>query len=309
MKTPFFLFHSTVLTLDDDKFFSETLPETLNNPLYEVQSYTSEEDFEHQLCLLNTPELRFSQENTEELDYETHSVLISVLDVVAKLQHYFLTPRVSCCVLDCELATSSGFEVLADLSENHPVLSRVLLTGTVKESQAIEAFNAKKIDYFIPKHKSDLADSIRESVKNAVFDMFRRLSMECPFYGLVYNSPFRYLYESTSFWLRFKSFLEEVEAIEYKLISLSGVFLVENAKKESYVFANIRDDYAGLLKDYAECVEKDEFVESVIKGESFPILVQNERVTIPPPDCWSESHKIEKIIDQGHTFRMVNFKI
>tara|TARA_A100000171_G_C2140103_1_gene154488 strand:+ start:10570 stop:11481 length:912 start_codon:yes stop_codon:yes gene_type:complete len=303
------MFPSSILMLDDDPAFVEALSDVLENSFFKVIAFTDPENFKDHISLVSKKKELLINNNLEEVGYETHSITLSVIDTVRKYHEYFLNDFISCIVIDYDLSYCTGLNILENLNLKDHFPGRILLTGEADDKVAIEAFNNKKIDYFIHKSSEGLSKKIRQTVEDAVMNGFINMSMKSPLYSILCSTSFKVIYESEKFHSEFKSFLKEVDAIEYKIISLSGVFLIKSRKGNLYIYANISNDYDDLLKDDAEYLECDPFIKSVLDGKKFPLNIKGEKIFIESPENWKKAHDIKIVTDGVATFRVVKFKL
>ncbi len=164
-------FHPTTVVFVDD---NESFLRSLDLELPQNWAYRSFNGTEDSLEFLNRPPLLpplvdrcFSLSSND----RTHPTVALDLSLVEQeINHLERFSRNSVVMIDYSMPLMDGLEFCAELTD--PYIQKAMLTGVADEKVAVQAFNARLIDRFIPKNTSHSTSDIvayAEELQHAYF--------------------------------------------------------------------------------------------------------------------------------------------
>lgn len=161
---------TTVVFVDDNENFLRSLDLELPGDW----AYRSFSETEEALDFLNRPAPlpplvdRCFTLSAEDRAHPTVALDFSLIE--QEINHLERFSRVSVVMIDYSMPLMNGLEFCAEL--NDPYLQKAMLTGVADEKVAVQAFNARLIDRFIPKNTSHSISDIvayAEELQHAYF--------------------------------------------------------------------------------------------------------------------------------------------
>ncbi|WP_032113775.1 response regulator [Candidatus Paracaedibacter symbiosus] len=167
--------------------------------------------------------------------------------------------QISTMIVDYDMPGMNGIEVCQSI--NSPHIQKIILTGAASEKLAIDAFNAKDIDYFIEKHDPEVLQKLEDLIVQ---------TQNKYFYSLTRHLTNIISYESLEsmgitdpiFIEFFYRFINEKKICEYYLLDSIGTFLFLSADGEpSALF--VFDDM--LLMGQEEMIPPEERTDDLLE--------------------------------------------
>ena len=178
MKTiPAFFFPTQTIVIDDNIQFLESLSLGLSCQTHSYKFFSNPIEA-----------LSFIKENAKRSNWikkyielleeeEAHHKIIDV-NISELYKEMFNKERfkvITNIVVDFDMPVINGLDFCESIIEIKDI-NKILLTGTVDDKSAIDAFNKKLINYFIPKNSSKILASINEATKDGSSLYFDNLS-------------------------------------------------------------------------------------------------------------------------------------
>lgn len=196
---------------------------------------------------------------------------------------------ISTVIVDFEMPGMNGLEFCKRIE--NPNIQKILLTGVIDESAAIEAFNNGIIDGFLKKQDPDLPEKLIRAVNNcndAFFNKHSR-SIDQSLRAVTRDYPA----EDPAFVEFFVDLCRDQNIIEHYLCQSTGTFLLINQKQQLFSLftkpSDLLDYEAGELSEYMQGTENLRLIQHKQKMMCFH-SVDN----LPfPDDLESERHLFE----------------
>lgn len=173
-KLPIIQAPTQVIFLDDDRNFLDHLQTYFNNSLKKSKYFDSARDMLD--FLSNQQNIGFSNILTTMDDYQEgeRNFSIKIANILKLKKQFKKYNKVSVLVIDQNINGFKGLEILEQLREYK--FFKILLTGVVDNSQAIEALNNNLINVFIEKSRNDLPEYLEMQIKKGINYYFKSLS-------------------------------------------------------------------------------------------------------------------------------------
>jgi len=272
MILPLFSYPSTIMCIDDDKLFLQTLTQLLSTNNF-IMSFGSPQvgiDFFQSY----TPPMRNIHFTRGCIDTEKYDMLNHMpVDFCAKtLQNLRNNPEryseITVLLTDYNMPTMNGIELCRQLRD-FP-MKKILLTGEAEHQLAVAAFNEGIIDAFIRKDSSDIAEDIANHTSRLTQNYFiqntKRLRdhLETD-YKLPLSDP--------RFCEYFSEWCLQHNIREYYLVDKNGNILLMNEQGEKSYFVihtNRTLNHFTALHDDDEAVMH--FIQAVNLREKIPFF-------------------------------------
>ncbi len=233
-----------VLLIDDNPRYLEGLLMSLDQQLAHYRSYSEPAKALDFLKNKYTPDYFTSRcvLRPEEDERDHRSIDVNVRVIRDEMDNANRFKQVSVIVVDQEMPGLKGLELCAQLKSSP--IKKLMLTGELKNEQAINAFNDGLIDRFIGKGSDDFADVLEETIAELQAEYFADLST------LVIDSltqnPDHYIKSCLNdpvFVRFFHALREKYKLTEYYLADSNGSFLFLNSSGKLSLLA-VKDDMA-----------------------------------------------------------------
>lgn len=232
---PVYYYKSTILTVDDDKLFSQALAKILGSEFIVKQ-------FDEPAALIEYAK-HYEAPSSRQLalqdcsvhdEYDTaHHALVD-LDVPSLYSNQKNAERhqeISVVIMDYDMPSMSGLDVCAQITALKA--KKILLTGTTDQQIAINAFNHNLIDRFIPKHSTDVGTTIKNFTTMLARQYY--LDLTKPMISHLEASKPSPLSDD-KFANFFHQWCQENAIKEFTMIDKSGSFSVINDQQQEYYF-------------------------------------------------------------------------
>ncbi len=172
----YFDFKTKLIFVDDNSTFLNAMEIALNGQyfcdFYQTSGQFIEsielDDIEGSLRnLLNDEENSKESQSVISLDMEN---LIELISDLHKGNNY----PIATIFMDYSLADTNGLALLSMVKQKS--IRKILLTGEMNDSNAIEAFNTRKIDGYLSKGTSNLKDEIQKIIKFSSTEYLKELN-------------------------------------------------------------------------------------------------------------------------------------
>ncbi len=255
-----FYYPTTVVIVDDNQTFLESLPDNLSkSATYKLfdSPVNALEFFEHQRQHLPTPEDFLGV--TDDLVTGV-SLNVNIPKIRTRLQdkHRFKTPTVI--IVDHDMPEMSGLEFCQKLND-YPI-KKIMLTGAADHKLAVKAFNDGIIQRFIAKDDPNVFEVIDQAVFALQQDYFSELSAQIA--KNITTTTFSFL-SNKAFQDFFVDFIKKNHITEFYLIDPIGSFLLINDKGEQ-VRLVVQSDQA--IENYCQIAEDHNAPEDIVKAIS-----------------------------------------
>ena len=225
---PAFFFPTQTIIIDDDCQFLESLSLSLD---YNTDSYKF---FSNPILALS-----FINENLEkrkwinkyiksiEEEETDHKVIdINISDLYNEIYNQERFNVITNIVVDFDMPILNGLEFCERLKDVN--INKILLTGTVDDKSAIDAFNRGLINYFIPKNSDNISEILNTSICNGTNSYFNNLSQMI--YTSIRTNKNNIMFDNNSFVSLLHSIIQEKISLNINLLGESGSYL--NGKQQ-----------------------------------------------------------------------------
>jgi len=275
---PLFQYPTTTAWIDDDELFLQTInktfqgnKKTFSNPS-ECYIFLSTHRPFSGITFLH------SEYNNESYDSLDHAPVDFDVTEVAKLYKYPARfNEISVLVCDNNMPEMTGLELFGKLQEI-PV-KKILLTGEMRNEEAVKAFNDGLIDRFIKKH--DLNFEILKYIKTLERQYFCELTKPL----LLHLEADHVLpLSDAAFVSFFDKWCKENKISEFYLIDKQGSFFIINEQNEKrYFVVHTERSLNDFSKFYADNDEIKTDIQHVIKRDKIPFFGYKK-------DAWQVRH-------------------
>lgn len=303
---PLFIFETHVLIFDDDPDFSEIVRGVLTNRFLEslvCHDYSS-------FIKIIEEKGRYKTEpffnHVEEVNYEEHYLSFSLKNLNNLIKKELEKGLISVLVIDHHMPEKNGLDILEDIKDLN--LKKILLTGAVNDEEAIDAFNKRKIQAFIPKQSLVLYEDLLNYATKLHYDFFLDISKALLTSTLLEAIP-NCVFKSKDFKNLFMSLMDENHIVSYKTLSLGGIFRLNSKVGKSYILANIsQDDFEAFIENGKENDIPEYLIAEVMGKKSVPFALKEDKPFLSFQE-WQESMKpLQSIIIENSTFHIVFFE-
>jgi CheY-like chemotaxis protein len=247
--TPYY-FPTTVVFIDDDPVFLETLSGSMPDELALrafKQPRAALDHIEEANHGSPVPARCFVVPNGDAPDTTIRLDLTPIAETLYSEQRF---NEVSVAVIDYDMPHMNGLEVCEAL--NNLPLKKVLLTGKADETIAIEAFNAGLIDHFIAKSHADMTGLLKDTIRRLQLAYFRQASVAIML-GL--GPRFDFLSEP-AFYVYFSRQMTIHNWVEYYLDPVAGGLLCISASGQpTLLLISHRDQLPSMAENAQQSPE------------------------------------------------------
>jgi len=251
-RLPPIYFPTTVALIDDDPIFLERLQFTLSASPSSFLSFSSAVHAKQSLV----PKINLQKgastwlsrcEDSEGFEERVIDIKIGAMHKELYIKNRF--EEISCMVVDYQMPHVNGLELCRSIKNLK--VQKILLTGAVDESFAIDALNSGVIDHYLDKSDPDLSIKLKQAITNAQKNYFWQRSLG--------------LWQETNFidevgaltdpvWLNyFYKCQKDFQAVEYYMIEAKGSFLfVDKAGKLGGLFTNTDETWNSVHDSHHE---------------------------------------------------------
>lgn len=237
---PLFYFPTTILLVDDDEFvlnilhnglnpnFKTVKARNVNDAINLVEQYKSNFDASDFIIKDNNDDIH--SQNTSALVKFDFSKIMDISN------HANRFSELSVVISDYEMPGLTGLDLCKHI--RYEPIKKILLTGIVDESKAIEAFNLGVIDRYIKKNNKDVIQVLNSFIEDIVLEYFIDLSKNVH----LISSRLAILSDD-KFINLFNQIIKDDEIREFYLIDQNGSFLLidKNGKKSVLIVTSETD--------------------------------------------------------------------
>ena len=277
-------FPSTVVILDDDELFLNSVPKILDNhTIYQLFSSPQQAyDF-----LEKSSAKTFFDNQNYSLSYEAVDGVSIDVDIDALHKKIYDADRaavVSVIISDYSMPEMNGVEFFKKIQ--HLGAKKILLTGIADEATAIEAFNNGIIDKFIRKSDANADKLINQFVEEMGVKYFHdELQNILDVLKTVNNYPYFDEKVSALFFEKIK----ENNIVECYLLNEEGDFLLLDADGKEFIFiVKSQND----LNSYIDIADDSDAPEDTVRelkdGKKVPFFENKQEFSRVSGDEWKQ---------------------
>ncbi len=166
-------FPSTVVLIDDNEVFLDSLVDVIrvNNITFKIFSNPkSALDFINESTDINSLDSSDFTIAGEETTSEYKSMLVNTNSIHSEIYSFDRFSKISAIVVDYVMPGMTGVELCSQIKNSN--IQKILLTGIIDETIAIEAFNNGYINKFIKKNGVDFDEELSTILQKAVHQYF-----------------------------------------------------------------------------------------------------------------------------------------
>lgn len=284
---PAFYFKTSVLFVDDDKNFLDTISNAIDSNFSILSQYSSKEclDFINNYNSLTEKHNFFKPCIELELNNDEHSIIDFDISNILSIKDYpYKKNEISSIVIDYCMPTMNGIELCQKFKPYS--FKKILLTGKADFKDAITAFNNGLIDRFIGKYNDNLIEDILISLKSLEMKYF------CEKSQLIIKhleAEMKIPLTDPIFIDFFNALCEEKNIIEYYLISKTGSFLLIDDRKQEYFLIVYTKESLDYYKKLFPVNETEYLILNTnLNSNKIPFFGINQDITNFEPENWDK---------------------
>jgi CheY-like chemotaxis protein len=273
---PLVSYPTTLLWVDDDEIFLQAVEQGFKNH-FDIKMLSSAEECLHffekyQSNSTAFPLLRGNKDH-EEYDLNDHLPVDINLNAIFDLQNHFERSQdIAVMIVDYNMSGKTGIELCREL-RGQPI-KKILLTGEVNHSLAVDAFNEGVIDCFIRKDEMNLFENLLKHIKKLNAQYFTDITKHLLAH---LQADYKLPHSDLAFINFFNKWSRENEIFEFYIVDKNGTFLTKNKSGSIKYFITHTDRSLNVFTDlYAEDKEVNTFIESVRQRYKIPFFGINE---------------------------------
>lgn len=298
---PAFYFPTTVQLIDDEYDFLKELRYTFNPS---VATYNISDNPRATLEHLNTIHEEDAYINQWLTEGDIGSIVAQVYDLYNQIYSAGRFRQISMVIVDYDMPSMNGLELCEQITSPH--IQKILLTGTVDDNLAIQAFNKGLIHGFIRKHDPDVINLVEGFIKKSQYQFFNSLT-KTYMTAVTMDRENTFLLQP-GFIKLFERLIQENKVTEYYLKDHTGQFIFLNEKGEMgalFVYQGevidiINRELIGQAKSFRGKDEKFDKLLRDLKHRKKMVFEDcfEEQVIFKDPDTWlAHAHDVHILED------------
>jgi CheY-like chemotaxis protein len=292
---PAFFFPTQTIIIDDNSQFLDSLSLSLQ---YNTHSYKFFNNPKKALSFINDnlEKRKWIKKYIRPLEEEIadHKIIdINISELHKEINNNERFSVITNIIVDFDMPIINGLEFCKEF-ENVD-LNKILLTGTVDDKLAIDAFNNRLINYFIPKNSDNISRKLNDYIEAGANLYFNNLSQMI--YTSIKTSKDSLIFDNNSFVNFIHSILEEKKIIEYYLIDENGSYLMVNKEGQNNILHINTDDDLNYIYNLAleEGLDSDLLLK--LKNKSKILCYFNlDNKTIPNINSWQNHFYMPEVV-------------
>lgn len=168
----------------------------------------------------------------EEESFERRLLEVDVSGIGKQVFNLNRFNTVTTVIVDYDMPGMDGLTFCRHLA-SLPIF-KVLLTGAADEKLAVEAFNAKLIDAFLPKHEGNIYGALQQYIRVGSNEYFQKISQQ--FFIALEDEKYSDFIRDVQFCNFFRDILEVNRVTEFYLIEGTGSYLFITQDKKMGLF-------------------------------------------------------------------------
>lgn len=292
-RIPAFYFPTNVMLLDDDQallnsmrgVIDKSFPYVLqDNPIQAIEylrqhTFTTGE-------LANQLGVRHDLADSDDFREES-PVTIYTADLLKNLANANRFSRILCIVIDKVMGKVDGVQLCHRMRQDGLMVKRILLTGQAGLEKAIDAFNSREINAYIPKLApgNNVTDLINNQIRELVWMQFLELG-DSLFGGLASKIS---LLSDEKFITVFDQVRKELQAVEFYLYDEVGSFVFCNADGVArLLLVKQEDDFESMIDVMSDNGAPESVVESVKSYKYYPYSTTKSDILLADGVRWAD---------------------
>lgn len=188
------------------------------------------------------------KKNVEEESFERRLVEVDVSAIYKQVFNLNRFNTVTTVVVDYDMPGIDGLSFCQHIA-NLPIF-KVLLTGAADEKLAVEAFNSRLIDAFLPKHEENIYSTLQQYIRDGSKCYFQKISNQ--FFMALEGEKYSDFITDMQFSSVFREVVEENHVTEFYLIEGTGSYLFVTQDKRVGGFFVVPENHLESIYIYAE---------------------------------------------------------
>lgn len=307
---------SNVLLLDDDRKFMNLIASNLD----EFMPFVMEQDPRKALDYLSSHALHpsdltqlITQQSFDSLpdknglNIEDYSIdLAGLKGDLSSAQRF---KKVLVVVVDRRMPSMDGLDFCKIIREDLKLpVKLILLTGATTSNEAIEAFNAGKIDAYIEKRTGkETIEELNKTIEKLIWQQLGEISQKV--IGLI-EHHFPHVFDE-NFYNQFIKAQKENHISEFYLLDSSGSFLMlDNEGKAKLFFVRTDEDFNGMYDLAKDSGAMRDVLQGLQDRQKFPFTSSGHGHLSLKGDSWkSVMIPMEKIPGRELFYSVVDFPL
>ncbi|MDR1561258.1 MAG: hypothetical protein LBS23_02790 [Holosporaceae bacterium] len=295
-------FPTTVVFIDDNVSFLESIPKVLNidriiavlftNPL-EALDYINKTN-----CVNKLDCADLIRNYEEESSSDWKSVMFNINRLHQKIYSSDRFANISTVVSDCAMSELDGIELCAKIENKN--IQKILLTGETEETKAIGAFNNGYINRFLKKEVVDFEKSVTDAINKSIHQYFSIYTSDISKHLALLsqthlNDPvFAHFFSNVCLG---KSY------VEYYMIDNFGSYLFLTAKGQTGMLSVLTEkEMERIIKIGIESGEIASNVLEALQSREYMLVSHNRTGLLPPISEWDRYIQPARRLDGYHRY-------
>ncbi len=245
-------YKTRVIFLDDDVDFLEEMQDSVKSTAYDIMFVSNLQDFtrlitEGHQVQIDLPNILqpIDNEVSDLSDSEALRFDLSKFKEIRQIENK--VREVTVVIVDNNLGELSGIDVCASLCDTG--LARILLTGDCDYSDALDAMNKKKINFFVDKLplSNRFSDSLDDDLEN---NILQKLDIAIDRYFIAKDSYNNKLLCNPQFKKLYKAIVKSHDIVEHYLIEKDTMLLTNQIGQEFILKCWMEEDFNNYYKLY-----------------------------------------------------------
>lgn len=286
---PLFQYPTTVVWLDDDELFLETIKLTIKDSS-KHKMFTQPQACEAYFANLKNPISKtiflHGEHDHENYDLLEHApVDFDVTKIANLFNHPERHDEPSILVCDYNLPQTNGLEICKKLGKQQS-LKKILLTGQAENQDAVTAFNNGLIDRFLRKDSQNLLNEVKGFLKVLMRQYFCDITK--PLLSHLEADAVIPL-SDPAFIVFFDNWCESNKIQEFYLIDKQGSFLaIDQAGKQHYFVTHTDKSLDKLINIYADNAASKALLQEVVQRTKIPFFGYGKQAWQFETNSWQQ---------------------
>lgn len=278
-------FPTTVVIIDDDENFVETVRNLIQTDLVRVETFTDPRkalDYINNESAVNS--LNYSRLTREGEDdtSDWHTVMLNINELHSEIYSFDRFRHISTVLVDYCMPEINGVQFCAEIVD--PNIQKILLTGYGDGKIAIEAFNNGYINQFVKKDYSDFTEETQGCLQKSLYRYFKGYTDYVSHYLAIQGNDFL---KDPVFVNFFNSTCLSKQYIEYYMLDRFGSYLLlEKSGRAVLLSVLSEEEMQRIVEVGMDSGEAEERVLSLLQSREYMLVSHNKEGMLPPIKNW-----------------------
>ena len=280
-------FPTTIVLVDDDLYFVESLKELLETINVTCKIFTNPtKALEYINDVSTSNKLDYSDliRDGEEGTSDWTSILLNINGLHREIYSSDRFMRISVVISDYKMQEMSGVELCSSVFDTN--IQRILLTGVADDTTGVEAFNDGYITRFVRKGSTSFESDFIENINRSIFQYFRPYTNYVTKHVSIVGSTHLSDYIFSDFFSKVYSSGNYVES--YMLDAFGSYLLMDADGKANILSVMTENELSKLIEIGIASEEIDPVVLAQLQSRKYLIAFHDRLGTLPPIAEWAK---------------------